>query len=138
MRIAGPIVLLVCGILALVGLFLAWHSVSILGYTVSISGWDLRWEWQPTLVLIGSILLLVCGIPALVLGAVRKAWGVVLGMGITSVLAAIMVIAGPVYTLIDIAGGDFTDISMVGAGVYICIVAGVIAFIFGILTAAVR
>ncbi len=136
MRIAGPIVLIVCGILALVGLFLPWASVSMFGFTVSASGWDGLWEWEPTLVLIGSILLLACSITALVLGIVQKARGVVIGMGITSVIAAVMVIAGPVYVLIDMASED--ALSMVGVGVFLCIAAAVIAFIFGILTAAVR
>jgi hypothetical protein len=138
MRIAGPIVLLVCGILALVGLFLAWVSISYMGWGVSMSGWDALWEWEPTLVLIGSILLLACSITALVLGIVRKARGVVIGMGITSVIAAIMVIAGPVYILIDVATDQFADMSMLGAGLYVCIAAAFIAFIFGILTAAIR
>jgi hypothetical protein len=136
MRIAGPIVLLVCGILALVGLFLAWASASMFGFTLSISGWDGLWEWESTLVLIGSIILLICSITALVLGIVRKARGVVIGMGITSVLAAVMVLAGPVYILIDYATHD--GISIIGVGIYLCIVAAIIAFIFGILTAAIR
>lgn len=135
MRIASPIVLMVCAILALVGMSLPWYSLWIFG---DLSGWDWLWEWEATLVLIGSILLLACSIPALVLGAMRKAWGVVLGMGITSVIAAVMAIAGPVYIVIDAATDPLADISMVGAGVYVCIVAGFIAFIFGILTATVR
>ena len=138
MRIAGPIVLLVCGILALVGLFLPWASISMFGFTVSASGWDGMMAWEPLLVLIGSILLLACSITALVLGIVRKARGVVIGMGITSVIAAIMVIAGPVYVLIDVATDQFADFSMLGVGVFLCIAAAIIAFIFGILTAAVR
>jgi heme/copper-type cytochrome/quinol oxidase subunit 3 len=135
MRIAGPIVLLVCGILALVGLFLAWFT--IMGWNTS--GWNgitTEMAWQPLLVLIGSILLLICSITALVLGIVRKARGVVIGMGITSVLAAVMVLAGPVYILIDYATHD--GISIIGVGIYLCIVAAIIAFIFGILTAAIR
>jgi hypothetical protein len=130
MRIAGPIVLLVCGILALVGLFLAWFT--IMGW----NGITTEMAWQPLLVLIGSILLLICSITALVLGIVRKARGVVIGMGITSVLAAVMVLAGPVYILIDYATHD--GISIIGVGIYLCIVAAIIAFIFGILTAAIR
>ena len=136
MRIASPIVLVVCGILALVGLFLAWVDVSFMGFGVSVSGWDGLWSWESTLVLIGSIILLICSITALVLGIVQKARGVVIGMGITSVVAAIMVIAGPIYILIDAATNS--AISMVGVGIYLCIVAGIIAFIFGILAAAIR
>ena len=136
MRIASPIVLIVCGILALVGLFLPWLDVSIMGFGVSTSGWDALWSWEPTLVLIGSIILLACSITALVLGIVQKARGVVIGMGITSVVAGIMVLAGPIYILIDAATNS--AISMVGVGIYLCIVAGFIAFIFGILAAAIR
>ena len=140
MRIASPIVLIVCGILALVGLFLAWVDVSFGGFGVALSGWDAMTldgvAWEPLLVLIGSIILLICSITALVLGIVQKARGVVIGMGITSVVAAIMVIAGPIYILIDAATNS--AISMVGVGIYLCIVAGIIAFIFGILAAAIR
>ena len=138
MRIAGPIVLLVCGILALVGLFLPWASISMFGFTVSVSGWEGMMAWEPLLVLIGSILLLACSITALVLGIVRKARGVVIGMGITSVLAAGMVIAGPVDMLITVADDPYLGIGLIGPGVYVCVVAGAIALIFGILTAAVR
>jgi hypothetical protein len=138
MRIASPIVLMVCGILALVGLSLAWASASMFGFTLSISGWDGLWEWESTLVLIGSIILLICSITALVLGIVRKARGVVIGMGITSVLAACMVLAGPVDILIQAATDATVDIGWVGVGVYLCIAAGLIAFIFGILAAAIR
>jgi hypothetical protein len=130
---------MVCGILALVGLFLAWASASFMGYSVSLSGWDvlsMEITWEPLLVLIGSIILLICSITALVLGIVRKARGVVIGLGITSVLAAIMVIAGPVYVLINAASES--SIGYVGIGVYLCIAAGLIAFIFGILAAAIR
>lgn len=131
---------MVCGILALVGLFLAWVSASFMGYSVSLSGWDAMTldgvAWEPLLVLIGSIILLICSITALVLGIVRKARGVVIGLGITSVLAAIMVLAGPVYVLIDAASES--SLSFVGIGVYLCIAAGLIGFIFGILAAAIR
>jgi hypothetical protein len=139
MRIASPIVLIVCGILALVGLFLAWFSIPFMG---SISGWDgitaYELAWEPLLVLIGSIILLICSITALVLGIVRKARGVVIGLGITSVIAAIMIIAGPMYDLIDVATDALADIGWIGIGIYLCIAAGFIAFIFGILAAAIR
>jgi len=138
MRIASPIVLMVCGILALVGLFLPWGSISMFGFTVSVSGWDTMTAWEPTLVLIGSIILLICSITALVLGIVQKARGVVIGMGITSVLAAVMVLAGPVKILIEVATDELASMSFLGVGIYLCIAAAVIAFIFGILAAAVR
>jgi len=142
MRIASPIVLIVCGILALVGLFKAWIDVSFMGFGVSLTGWDAMTldglAWEPLLVLIGSIILLICSITALVLGIVRKARGVVIGMGIASVLAAIMVLAGPVKILIEIATDEFASMSVLGVGIYLCIAAAVIAFIFGILAAAVR
>lgn len=135
MRIASPAVLIVCGILALVGLFLPWGYI----WGNPISGWnELGLGWQAFWVLIGSSLLLICSITALVLSILRKARGVVIGMGITSVLAAGMVIAGPVDMFITVADDPYLGIDLIGPGVYVCVVAGAIALIFGILTAKVR
>jgi len=135
MRIASPAVLVVCGILAPIGLSLAWTSI----WSSSVSGWNLLGlGWQAFWVLIGSSLLLICSITALVLGIAQKARGLVIGLGITSVLAAVMVIAGPVDMLITVADDPYLGIDLIGPGVYVCVVAGAIALIFGILTAKVR
>jgi len=135
MRIASHAVLVVCGILALIGMSLAWTSI----WSSSVSGWNLLGlGWQAFWVLIGSSLLLICSITALVLGIAQKARGLVIGLGITSVLAAVMVIAGPVDMLITVADDPYLGIDLIGPGVYVCVVAGAIALIFGILTAKVR
>jgi len=42
MRIAGSIITLICGIVVVVGVFLAWVQACYMGYCMSFSGWDAK------------------------------------------------------------------------------------------------
>lgn len=83
MRIAGFAIVLACGVMSLIGLFLPWISKSIFFLSSSMSGYGLtdfgmtNVEFtfsfiEPYLVIAGSMLVIFCALPALINAIVNK------------------------------------------------------------------
>lgn len=139
MRIAGSIVTLVCGIVALVGVFLPWASA----FPVSVSGWDgisgagISGAPEPFLVLIGGILMAVFCLPAFIVSvATRGGRAAVLTLGIFATLASLLVIGGAAWWIVEVAIDPTLGIGVVGYGAYMSVAAGVLGLTFGIVTTA--
>lgn len=141
MRIAGSIVTLICGIVALVGVFLPWISSG----GTSVSGWNLttlaglvgQTYMQPYLVLGGGAVMAVFCLPAFIVSvATRGGRAAVLTLGIFATLASLLVIGGAAWVIIDAAIDPMLGISFVGYGAYMSVAAGVLGLSFGIVTTA--
>lgn len=135
MKIVGPIILLVCGIIALVGVFLPLVSYGGL----SISGWEAFSEigideaTEPFLVFIGSILLLVFALPAVVVSANPEgSQKVVRNLCVMASLGAAVGIGGASLLLFDAINSD--GVELLSYGFYISYATVVLGLIFGIIT----
>ncbi len=135
MKIAGPIILLVCGVVALVGVFLPW--VDSLG--LSISGWEVFSEFgindatEPFLVFIGSILLLVLALPAVIVSSnPQGSQKVVRDLCILASLGAALGIGGASWLLSDAINNDYVE--LLRYGFYASYAAAVLGLVFGITT----
>ena len=132
MKIAGPIILLVCGVMALVGVFLPWVG----SYGTSISGWEVLSEFginNAIVVLIGSILLLVFALPAVIVSANPEgSQKVLLNLCNLASIGAVLGIGGASFFLWDVIDNDAVE--LLKHGFYISYVAVALGFIFGITT----
>lgn len=135
MKITGSIVLLVCGIVAFVGIFLPWSE----GFGISISLWEIFSEadLQPTtdsfLLFIGSILLFVSALSAVIVSANPKLpQKVLLSFFILVSLGAALGIGGASWHLFDAINWDYVE--FLGYGFYISYVAVILGLVFGINT----
>lgn len=124
------------GIIAIVGLFLAWASVTFTGGTVDITGFNLvtgsitvmgipvsiGTMGYAVLALVGGIIALIGGIGLLV---GKRAIGFLLPIG------GLLAIVGGGWGLADVANAiAVTGATLsVGYGIYICIVGGIMALI---------
>jgi hypothetical protein len=131
MKIVSPIILLICGVMALVGVFLPW----VVG---EVSGWDAISEFgindatEPLLVFIGSILLLVFALSTVIVSANPKgSQKVVLTLNILASLRAALGIAGASWLISDVIINDGLD--FLSYGFYVSYAAAVLGIIFGII-----
>jgi hypothetical protein len=134
MRLAGPIILLVCGVIALVGVFLPW-----VGDVLSISGWEAISDFgindatEPFLVFSGSILLLVFGLPAVIVSANPEgSQRVLLSLCILASLGAALGIGGASWFLSGAINNDAVE--LLSYGFYASYAAATLGLIFGITT----
>jgi len=135
MKIMSPIILLICGVIALVGVFLPW----VIFGEMSISGWEaisdfgIEGATEPFLVFIGSILVLVSALPAAIVSANPEgSKKVVLSLCILASIGAVLGIGGPSRFLFDAISNDVIEI--LGYGFYMSYAAAVLALIFSITT----
>jgi len=135
MKIVGPIILLVCGVIALVGIFLPWASDGV----ISISGWEAFSDFgideapEPLLVFIGSILLLVFALPAVIVSANPEgSQKVLLSLCILASLGAAVGIGGASWFLFGAIDNDAVE--LLSYGFYISYAASALGLIFGITT----
>ena len=134
MKIVGPIILLVCGVIALVGVFLP-----LMGDGPSISGWEAFSNFgideapEPFLVFIGSILLLVFSLHAVVVSANPEgSQKVVRNLCIMASLGAAVGIGGASWFLFEAI--DNNAVEILSYGFYASYAAAVLGLIFGIIT----
>jgi len=133
MKIASPIILIFCGIIALVGVFLPWAS--------SITGWEAFMEYglsteadtvQVFLVFIGSILLLITAIPvAFVSANPESSKRIVMILSILASIGAAVGVAGASWFLSSAIRWE--SIEFLEYGYYMSFGATVLALIFGII-----
>jgi len=135
MKIVGPIILLVCGVIALVGIFLPWASDGV----ISISGWEAFSDFgideapEPLLVFIGSIFLLVFALPAVIVSANPEgSQKVLLSLCILASLGAAVGIGGASWFLFGAIDNDAVE--LLSYGFYISYAASALGLIFGITT----
>jgi len=136
-RVAG-LIGLIAGILAVVGLFTPWATLSGWGASVSASAWDsvtnakvmgeeVGREGWALLALFGTILTLVGALFALASPKTKIAWGLLLTGGVLAV-------AGSVWAFSDIETGGALGVSAgYGAGLYLTLVGGLLGLIGGVL-----
>jgi hypothetical protein len=140
MRIAGSIITLICGILVIVGVFLAWAESCFMGFCVSISGWDgisvgVTDAFDAFMVFIGGIVMAVFALPTLIVSLAAKGGrAAVVTLSIFAILGALIAVGGGAWFMIDAATNDM--LSLVSYGFYISFAAAIIGFVFAILTAA--
>ena len=131
MKIAGPIILLICGVMALVGVFLPWVGGIVSGWD-AISEYGINDATEPFLVFIGSILLLAFALPALIVSANSEgSQKAVLTLCILASLGAAVGISGASWLLSDVIKGD--GVEFLSYGFYMSYAAAVLGLIFGII-----
>jgi hypothetical protein len=126
---------LVGGIIALVGVFAPWMTVSAMGFSAGASGWDSTSDFSsPYVVLAGGILAS--------LGSLGVLAGLK-GVGFLLLLGGIMATGGAAWgysqvtSAVPEAVSSFTGLGIpagvfgigVGSGIYVCIVGGVLAIV---------
>ncbi len=140
MRIAGSIITLICGIMVIVGVFLAWMDF---GWGMTASGWDLasignylgETFWETYIVLAGGVLMAVFALPAFIVSLASKGGrAAIVTLGIFAIVGSLVAVGGGVWYIIDAAVNDV--FSYVAYGFYIAFAAAIVGFIFAILTAA--
>ena len=131
----NSIILLICGIIALVGIFLPWASDGVF----STSGWEAFSCWgideaiQPFLVFIGSMLVLIFSLPVIRVSA--NPWGshkAIVSLCIFTSIGAALGIGGASWLLSDAINTG--AMGLVSYGFYISYAATVLALIFSITT----
>lgn len=139
---AGAIILLLCGITALIGVFLPWISASVpileFDFSASFSGWEavsiagIEDVPEVLLVIIGAGLMILSSLPAVMLAMVsdypQKA---VRNMIFVATISTLLVLGGALWFIILAISDDF--IGYTSFGVYLSVGAAVIGFIFGII-----
>jgi hypothetical protein len=132
-RIFGGIGL-IAGILALVGVFAPWVTVSGWGESLSASAWDsitratiggepVEREAWACLALAGAILAVVGALAVLAIPKAKEFWGI-LGIG------GILAIVGSAWGFSDIETGSILDISVsYGYGLYLTLVGGILGLV---------
>jgi len=129
----GPIIVLGCGIVALVGFFLPLLSGVFGG---SISGWDVISEFgigdftEPWLIFIGTIILLISAVIAV--AALKASPKVVFYLSIAASLGAALAIGGATLFLIEAINNDVAE--FLSYGFYTTFAAAVLGLVFGIIT----
>ena len=145
MRIAGSIITAICGIVVIVSIFLSWMDVG-----GSISAWDgikesisVDGALDVFLVFLGGIVMTICAITAFIVSLASKGGrAAIVTMGIFAIVGALMAIGGSAWFLIDfVADSGWAQYGMsawdyLGYAVWIALAAGVVGFIFAILTAS--
>jgi hypothetical protein len=146
-RVAWPLAIIACGIVALAGVFMPWMSASAGGVTSTTSGWDLtRFNLtgvsniEPFLVLEGSISMVIFGM-LLVIGAslsvtssipYAKARKLFYTVGALIYISGALALGGALWFAIP-AVGDI-GAGSIDYGIYISVAAAVIGAIIGIRT----
>ena len=139
--ILGAVVLLLCGIIAILGVFLPWlgGSTDILGvsFSANISGWDairlagIEEVPEVLLVIIGTVLLILFALPALMLALTSDSLrNSVRYLFFAASMATLLVIGGVLWFLIEAISNDY--VTFVSFGVYLSGGAALIGFILGI------
>ena len=133
MKIVGPIILLVCGVLALAGVFMPWFG----GNLLSISRWEAysafgMFSIDFFLVFIGSMLLLVFALSAAIVSANPEGSQKMVGnLCILASLGAVMGMGGASLLLLDLVESD--SVGLLGYGFYVSYAAAALGLIFGII-----
>lgn len=119
------------GVLALVGIFIPWATVSAWGMSASASAWDsvtratvvgqlVEREAWACLALAGAILILLGALSALAFPRTRMLWGIL-------AIGGLLAIAGPAWGFSDIPTTGILGISVsYGTGVYLTLVGGIL------------
>lgn len=132
MKIVGPTILLVCGVIALVGIFLPWVGGAISGWE-AFSDFGINDATEPFLVFIGSILLLVFALPAVIISAnPGGSQKLVRNLCILASIGAAVGIGGASWFLIEVINDDLVEI--LSYGFYVSYAAAALGFVFGIIT----
>ena len=140
MRIAGSIITVICGIIVIVGVFLAWAEACYMGYCISMSGWDgismsITDSFNAFMVFIGGIMMAVFAIPAFIVSLASKGGRAAIAtLGILALVGALVAVGGGAWFMIDAAVNDV--FGYIAYGFWIAFVAAIVGFIFAILTAA--
>jgi len=151
MKSKTPIIILGAGILVFISLFISWASLNVsvagFGFGESGSGWDLvgsdesSENLQGILVLIGSIALIICGLAAYFIPRMAAPnTKVSTKIPKIAIISALLILVGTIWFIIYIYTNSdlrsiarYTDVSIsLGVGVYICIIAAVVALIAAI------
>jgi hypothetical protein len=137
MRKLTSIIMVVCGILVLVGLFLPWAS--FMGF--DSSGWDaidsagIDDAFSQLLVLIGALLVIGCSGYVMIMSFIGKGkLRILRTMEIVSLVGATTAVAITLPTLIQYAIGD-TAVGDIGYGLYISTILAIVGVIVGALAA---
>jgi len=144
MRIAGSIITLICGIVVIVGIFLAWYEYceGAWGWEqcVTVSGWNFGdWgDWAGTWVVLGGgVLMTVCALPAFIVSLASKGGrAAIVTLGIFAMLGALVAIGGCIWYIVEALDSINWYGGSIAYGLYITAAAAVLGFIFAILTAA--
>jgi hypothetical protein len=137
MKTVGPILLLVSGILAFIGVFMPWtgeYGFYFSGFQVLIVSGVVGDTTPIFYMLIGSILLLLLALSVLIISA--NTWGsqkVVLSLCILASLGAALGIGGASWFISDAIANDAVEI--LSYGFYISYAAAALGLIFGVVTA---
>jgi hypothetical protein len=140
MRIAGSIITVICGIVVVVGVFLAWAKACSMGYCFSMSGWDgisasITDAFDAFMVFIGGIMMAGFALPAFIVSLASKGGRAAIAtLSILSIVGAVIALGGCIWFIIDAAVNDM--FSYISYGFYIALAAAIVGFIFAILTAA--
>ena len=140
MRIAGSIITLICGIVVIVGVFLAWAEACYMGYCLTLSGWDgisisISESFNAFLVFIGGILMAVFALPAFIVSMATKGGrAAVTTLDILAMVGALAAIGGGIWFIIDAAQDHL--LGYISYGFYIAFAAAIVGFIFAFLTVA--
>ena len=131
----NSIILLICGVIALVGIFLPWVSDGVF----STSGWETISEWgineaiQPFLVFISSILVIIFSLPVIIVTA--KPWRshkLIVSLCIFTSIGAALGIGSASWLLSDAINSG--AVGLASYGFYISYAATVLALILSITT----
>ncbi|MFC1866111.1 hypothetical protein ACFLYB_05315 [Chloroflexota bacterium] len=136
--IEGVFILLLCGMAALLGVFLPWSN------TASISGWeglqdigisiDLE-TIEVFLILIGSILVIIFSLSAAIVSRSPNSSQLVRNLCILATIGAAVAVGGASWWFSLLINWESVDIA--GYGFYLSFVASVLGFIIGITTSLI-
>jgi hypothetical protein len=130
-RILG-VIGFIAGVLALVGIFTSWATVSVWGMSASASAWhsvtratvmgqQVEREAWACLSLAGAIIILIVALSVLASPRARILWGIL-------VIGGLLAIAGPAWGFYDIPTAEIMGISVTyGIGVYLTLAGGILA-----------
>ena len=137
--------LLLCGIMAIIGVFLKWVEASAFGMSMSVSGFTMRqapghYIWM---VLIGSILIVVFALSALGSSMAKSGRSTLKAPAMLAIAATLVTIGGGIWFLMDLSKYGESYNSMVGqlfgasmhasSGFYLSFIPAIIGFILAIL-----
>ena len=137
--IAGLIVVLLCGIAVLIGVFLPWISgPAWWPATITLSGWGgisqygLNDATEACLVFLGGILMIGFALPAVIASLTFKgSQKMVRNLSILSSVAALLAVGGALWAFIPIVSDGLID--FIGYGFYISFVAAILGLVSGII-----
>lgn len=150
MRFEATVLLLLCGIFALVGVFLQWFNFgydSNYGGVLTATGWfwinhieylgtygvHLHGHVSVLLVMIGGALLIILALPAFIISLTSKDRSTVFALSILAVVASLVAIVGAVWVLVWLS--DVEGIKYLSYGFYLSITGAILSFIFAIMAA---